>query len=122
MSAINFKTINPDLLNQLVTKTLPGVATFLMVMVIAATLAKLTWTVIPSPPESLLPEDVVAIDSPAKNTVKQEQQSLISQIEDWHLFGQVPKEAPKAEIIAPPPPVVEDAPDTTLRLNLKGSD
>jgi general secretion pathway protein C len=42
------------------------------------------------------------------------------QISSWHLFGVVPKNIPKPIVVAPEPVAPQEAPDTTLRLTLKG--
>ena len=118
MTALNFKNIPAINTNQLMTVTLPALATALLVVVIADKVATLTWEMLPSPPETNAPVLVDFNNKMVKVNTDSPQNNVYKQIPNWHLFGTVQKNVPKAVVQAPIEP--KDVPDTQLRLTLKG--
>lgn len=84
----------------------------LLVVWIAWLLATMTWSLLekPEPSEGALPE-TVAVTPPVS-----QQDELVRQLPNWHLFGEI---APEAEPVKTAVPV--DAPDTRLKLLLHGT-
>jgi general secretion pathway protein C len=84
----------------------------LLIVWIAWLLATMTWSLLgkPEPTGAVLPETV-----PSTPQVDQ-QEALVRQLPNWHLFGEV---APEAEPVKTVVPV--DAPDTRLKLSLHGT-
>ncbi len=86
----------------------------LLVIWIAAQLAELTWLALPQPETGAEPVAVVA--RPAVPAARDPNEELVSGLPGWHLMGLVVREAA---------PVVEsapvDAPDTRLKLTLRGA-
>jgi len=84
----------------------------LLIIWIAWLLATMTWSLLgkPEPTGAVLSETV-----PSTPQVNQ-QQALVRQLPNWHLFGEV---APEAEPVKTVVPV--DAPDTRLKLSLHGT-
>jgi general secretion pathway protein C len=84
----------------------------LLIVWIAWLLASMTWTLLgePEPVETTAPEAV-----PVTPQVNQ-QDELVRQLPNWHLFGET---APEAEPVKKVVPV--DAPDTRLKLSLHGT-
>ena len=93
-------------------KRLPVLAALLLTLMLAQTLAVLTWDFLPKPQ---VDEKVLSVPS-ARPTMRAGAtgQNQARQISQWHLFGQVQKSSPTA--IAK----VTDAPDTRLNLKLRG--
>lgn len=91
-------------------KRLPVLVTLAVVLLLAHALAALTWTLLPAPAVEALPPASVsgagrmAASSPA----------AVVNMAQWHLFGEVQKEAPK------PLQQAVEAPDTHLNLKLRG--
>ena len=84
----------------------------LLIVWIAWLLATMTWRLLEEqePAETALPE--AAPTAPQAN----EQAQLVRQLPNWHLFGEV---APETEPVKTVVPV--DAPDTRLKLSLRGT-
>lgn len=91
-------------------KRLPLLAMLLLIVLLAQSLAKLTWQLLPSPPLQPLQMSQAAHPSKAGQSHKTD----ISRIAQWHLFGEIQKAAPK------PVAQVTEAPDTQLNLKLRG--
>lgn len=93
-------------------KRVPMLVALLVMVLLAHSLAQLTWQLLPVPQSgdtalspSTTPVTVV------RNGAKQNHYQAISQ---WHLFGELQKTVPK------PAAQVKDAPDTRLNLKLSG--
>jgi general secretion pathway protein C len=84
----------------------------LLIVWIAWLLAMMTWNLLaePEPVGTALPEAV-----PITPQVNQ-QEKLVQQLPNWHLFGEVAPEAAPVKAIVP-----VDAPDTRLKLSLHGT-
>ena len=84
----------------------------LLVIWIAWLLATMTWSLLakPEPTGAALPE---AVTSPPQVN---QQQALVRQLPNWHLFGEVAPEAAPVKTVVP-----VDAPDTRLKLSLHGT-
>ena len=84
----------------------------LLIVWIAWLLATMTWSLLakPEPTGAALPETVTS--PPQVN----QQQALVRQLPNWHLFGEI---APETEPVKTVVPV--DAPDTRLKLSLHGT-
>jgi len=111
INKFNLAAISPTVMNFLPPLVAAGFA-----IAIAHSLSTMTWSLLPSAEDSLPPE---IKSSTVVKTVRQSNQVSGSQIANWHLFGIVSKEIPKSVVVAPPPEIKE-APDTQLRLVLKG--
>ena len=84
----------------------------LLIVWIAWLLATMTWSLLakPEPTGAALPETVTS--PPQVN----QQQALVRQLPNWHLFGEVAPEAAPVKTVVP-----VDAPDTRLKLSLHGT-
>jgi general secretion pathway protein C len=84
----------------------------LLIIWIAWLLATMTWSLLakPEPTGAALPETVTS--PPQVN----QQQALVRQLPNWHLFGEVAPEAAPVKTVVP-----VDAPDTRLKLSLHGT-
>ena len=84
----------------------------LLIIWIAWLLATMTWSLLakPEPTGAALPETVTP--TPQVN----QQQALVRQLPNWHLFGEVAPEAAPVKTVVP-----VDAPDTRLKLSLHGT-
>lgn len=92
-------------------KRVPVLVLLLLTALLAQSLARLTWDLLPaSPAPAAL---AVAAGQPAMHTDRT-QQAEIARLSQWHLFGMVPKAQPK------PTATVTEAPDTRLNLKLRG--
>ncbi len=93
-------------------KHLPVLVTLLLTLMLAQSLAMLTWELLPQPQL----EDETSSVSFTRSTVRAgvAGQNQARQISQWHLFGQVQKSSPVAVA------KVTDAPDTRLNLKLRG--
>lgn len=93
-------------------KRLPVLFTLLMVVLLAHSLAQLTWQVLPLPEvnESAIPMKAAGT-TVSRNAQSPRQAQNISQ---WHLFGEVQK------VVATPLVSSAEAPDTRLNLKLSG--
>lgn len=88
------------------------VLNLLLVVWIAWLLATMTWSLLdkPEPAGTALPEPVPV--TPQAN----QQEELVRQLPNWHLFGEVAQEAEPVKKVVP-----VDAPDTRLKLLLHGT-
>ena len=102
----------PRLLQSDVARLSGKILNVLLIVWIAWMLATMTWSLIgkQEPPESALPEIV-----PTTPQAKQ-QDELVLQIPSWHLFGEVAAEVEPVKTVVP-----VDAPDTRLKLSLRGT-
>lgn len=91
-------------------KRLPLLATLLLIALLTQSLAQLTWQVLPSSPAEPLVMPRLSNQPNAGRT----RNTDISRIAQWHLFGEPPKDLPKAL------EQVTEAPDTRLNLKLRG--
>ncbi|MCF6255425.1 MAG: type II secretion system protein GspC [Gammaproteobacteria bacterium] len=93
-------------------KRLPLLVLLLLIILLAQSLAQLTWQVLPSQPSEpmLLPR--TSLQSTAK--VAQPRASDINRIAQWHLFGEIQK------VASVPMAQMTEAPDTRLNLKLHG--
>lgn len=93
-------------------KRLPILVTLLLVLMVAQSLAMLTWEMLPQPQvenkTSLMPSNRPAVRAGVAG------KNQISQISQWHLFGEVQTVTPTAVT------KVTEAPDTRLNLKLRG--
>ncbi len=91
-------------------KRLPILVTLLLTLMLAQSLAVLTWELLPQV------ENETLLVSSAQPTARvgTTGQNQVRQISQWHLFGKVQKDAPKVVAKA------TDAPDTRLNLKLRG--
>jgi general secretion pathway protein C len=93
-------------------KRLPVLAALLLTIMLAQSLAVLTWGLLPKPQ---VEEKVLLVPS-TRSTIRAGAtgQNQARQISQWHLFGQIQKSSPAAVA------KVTDAPDTRLNLKLRG--
>lgn len=93
-------------------KRLPLLVLLLLIILLAQSLAQLTWQVLPSQSSEpmLLPR--TSLQSTAK--VAQPRASDINRIAQWHLFGEIQK------VASVPMAQMTEAPDTRLNLKLHG--
>ena len=85
----------------------------LLVVWIASQLASLTWSII-SPGEEAAPEKVAAVR--ATSAQADADRRLIGQLPGWNLLGEAPKQTAPVKTEVP-----ADAPDTRLKLTLRGA-
>lgn len=101
------------------TSVLPAITTVVLTIVIANTFASLTWKLVPSMPTVMAP---ILIDESLKSrrsNAAVSTNNTYKQLPNWHLFGVVQKNVPKA-VVQAAPVAPKEAPDTQLRLTLKG--
>lgn len=93
-------------------KRLPVIAALLLTVMLAQSLAVLTWGLLPKPQV----DDETSLVSTARPAVRAGAtgQNQARQISQWHLFGQIQKSSPAAVA------KVTNAPDTRLNLKLRG--
>ena len=93
-------------------KRLPILVTLLLTLMLAQSLAVLTWELLPQPQV----KDETSLVSSTRPAVRARAtgQNQVRQISQWHLFGEVRKSSPTAVA------KVTDAPDTKLNLKLRG--
>jgi general secretion pathway protein C len=90
---------------------LPTAVTFLLVIVIAYQLSRITWAVVPGAVPAAAPPAPAAQNASSTAAPSQSYGALVAA----HLFGEAPKEP-----VQPLAQEVVDAPDTTLSLTLTG--
>lgn len=93
-------------------KRLPVWVMLLLAVVLAQSLAQLTWALLPSQPQPVLVIPMSA-DS-ASPSMGASSAANIAQISQWHLFGNA------KSVAAKPVAKVTEAPDTRLNLKLRG--
>jgi len=91
-------------------KRLPVLVALVLTIMLAQSMAVLTWELLPQPQEDKV---LVTPSQPATQTGMVGKNN-VRQISQWHLFGEVQKTAPKAV------EKVTNAPDTRLNLKLRG--
>ncbi|MDH5232353.1 MAG: type II secretion system protein GspC [Gammaproteobacteria bacterium] len=91
---------------------LPPIANYVLVVLLAYTLADLAWMLVPRQ-DTPVPQNLNNNLNRSNAQALSQQQSR-ADISAWHLFGMVQKDMPA------PAPVIEEAPDTSLNLTLKG--
>lgn len=94
-------------------RRLPVVATVLMVLLLAQSLAMLTWELLPQPEVEEKNTAFVSGNSSTSDRGRK-YKNQINQISQWHLFGEAQRKAPVTET------KVIEAPDTRLNLKLRG--
>lgn len=120
MQSISLKSVSELQYGVLFTKILPPIVSIFLVILLANNLASLTWLMVPSKPVVPVPVTPTAIGANATSTTNVVNTGNSGmQVSGWHLFGVVPKDEPKP-VVAPPPVIPQEAPDTTLHLTLKG--
>lgn len=92
---------------------LPVVATVLMILLLAQSLAVFTWNLLPVP-EVKGKDTAVLVSSRTTMDQGANYKTQINQISQWHLFGEAKKDAPLVTS------KVIEAPDTRLNLKLLG--
>jgi general secretion pathway protein C len=102
----------PRLMQSDVARHASRVINLLLVVWIAWLLASMTWSLLGEQPPvaTAIPEA-----TPVKSQVSQ-QEELVRQLPNWHLFGELAQEAQPVKTIVP-----VDAPDTRLKLTLHGT-
>jgi general secretion pathway protein C len=98
-------------------KRLPVFATLLAIVLLTHSMASLTWKVVPVPQVEDSPAGASQTASIASGgNVPSTDQPVARTIQQWHLFGEFVKEAPKPK----PQLDVAKAPETRLNLKLRG--
>ncbi|MDH5216450.1 MAG: type II secretion system protein GspC [Gammaproteobacteria bacterium] len=95
---------------------LPLVANILMVVVIASTLATLTWRLLPVPDLADVPASMIKQAPKESSDTSAGKPTAVRNLASLHLFGEARDEQP--EPVAQEIP--EEAPDTSLALTLRG--
>ena len=111
LQRLNLPTEWAGILNKL-----PLAANILMVIVIASTLASLTWKLLPTPGLPDVPASFVKHQPKESSTATPGRPTVTRNLPSMHLFGEARDEAPTP--IAQEIP--EEAPDTSLALTLRG--
>ena len=93
-------------------KRLPVLAALLLTIMLAQSLAVLTWGLLPKP--EVEEKTLLMPSTRATNRAGLTGQNQARQISQWHLFGQIQKSSPVTVA------KVTDAPDTRLNLKLRG--
>jgi len=101
-----------------INERLPLFANTILLIAVAYSLASLTWMVIPSPEFPAAPPLSVQKTNSATQPVNEDAFQMQS-VANLHLFGKVETNKPKPAP-PPPPPTPKIAPDTELRLTLRG--
>ena len=89
---------------------LPQVVSVLLLLGVAGSLAQLTWRLLPPPPAEPPPPQL----TPATSARPAPEDDWAARLSRAHLFGQAPEE------VAPPPQLPIEAPETALKLTLRG--
>jgi len=120
MLNLELKKIDAGEWIQLLNNKIPPYVTGLFVILLAHTTATLTWQFVPSSPDVLPPPIAKTATSSSTKTRPDQNKQNYAQLSNWHLFGAAQKEMPKPVQRVIPDPIPQEAPDTTLRLDLKG--
>jgi len=91
-------------------RRLPLLVTLLLIVLLAQSLAQLTWQVLPSQPA----EPLAMPRTSNQSSAGRNRSANITRIAQWHLFGEIQKDLPKML------EQVTEAPDTRLNLKLRG--
>ncbi|MDH5257820.1 MAG: type II secretion system protein GspC [Gammaproteobacteria bacterium] len=113
-----FSSLNINGVVQAFNTYMPTVASTALVVVLAQSMANLTWDVMPELPYVAPPDTVAAITSSRSTQSASSSAASYNKITSFHLFGIAGNDVVKP--IAVPVPAAQDAPDTQLRLILKG--
>ncbi len=81
----------------------------LLILLLAYSLAQLSWRLLPSVEPAALQPVAAKLDKTVMHGVNN---SRVQQLPDWHLFGEM-----TTQVVAPPP---VDLPETNLKLTLRG--
>lgn len=93
-------------------KRLPVLFSLAMIILLAHSLAQLTWQVLPLPEMDEADLEMTAVRTTVSRSTQRPSQ--VQNISQWHLFGEVQKATPK------PLAQTTDVPDTRLNLKLSG--
>lgn len=118
MITLNLKNVSTTGLLHFATTTLPLIATFGLVVVLMSTLAMITWKAMPTADDEVAPAVVVKAQN-FRSSTQASSNNVHKQIPNWHLFGRV-QNKPTVKPVAQSPITTQEAPDTKLRLMLKG--
>jgi len=118
MKTLNIKPLNLNAAGQAFSAHMPGITAAALVIALAQSLATITWNIIPEPPYVAPPDITVPASRTASVTNAPSNAANYMAITGFHLFGIASKEAAKP--VVAPMPSAQDAPDTQLRLILKG--
>jgi len=118
MNTFDLKQLNINALTQAFTTYMPGIVSAGIIVVMAQSTAELTWDLVPEAPYVAPPE--LSQNNISRNNVASASSNVNSynKITNFHLFGIASNEAPKP--VVAPQPTAQEAPDTQLRLTLKG--
>jgi len=118
IQSIDFKSIDYSLANRLFVKYMPGITSAILVLILAQSMATLTWDVLPETP-FVEPPDISANQRVVNNRNPSGSANTAgyNQIRSFHLFGIARNKQLNPVVVAP---TAQDAPDTQLRLTLKG--
>jgi len=119
MNSFDFKQLNLSGLTQAFTAYMPAITSGALVIVLAQSLADVTWDLMPENPFVPPPETSAGSLSGTSAITASSTMTSYSKITGFHLFGTAENEAAKPAVVAPTLSS-EDAPDTQLRLTLKG--
>ena len=118
MNSIDVKQLNINALTQAFMAYMPGVTSAALVVVIAHSMASVTWEMMPENPYVAPPNISAPLSRSPASQSSSNNVGNYNKITNFHLFGISSNEVAKP--IAAPVARVEDAPDTQLRLTLKG--
>ncbi len=91
---------------------LPDLVSLLLIIAVGYTLAAITWKLLPTLEQSPVPH--IATKSQVASNNVHRSPSMAGNLANLHLFGVVSKQAPRASVVP------TEAPDTQLRLTLRG--
>ena len=118
MNTFDLKQLNINGLVQVVTTYAPAVTSSALVIALASTMSDLTWDLVPENPYVAPPEISSQKISNATTSTASSNAPGYAGITNSHLFGIAKNETVKPVIA--PVPTAQEAPDTQLRLTLKG--
>ncbi|MCU7795697.1 MAG: type II secretion system protein GspC [Candidatus Thiodiazotropha sp. (ex Semelilucina semeliformis)] len=102
----------PKWLESFISNTLPMVVTLLLVVIIGAKLAELTWRLIPVPDSELSSKQQI-VRKPLPSGSRKDDEVQLEQTANLHLFGE-------AGMVKPVKQIEQKAPETRLNLTLHG--
>ncbi len=118
MNTFDVKQLNLTVLTQAFTAYMPGIASAALVVVLAQSMSTITWDLMPESPYVAPPNITAQLTRGAAASVSESTAAGYQKITSFHLFGTAVNETAKPKVV--PMPVAQDAPDTQLRLILKG--
>lgn len=95
-----------------VTAQLPDLVSFFLIILVAYTLAAITWRLLPALEQSPVPH--IATKNQVSSNNAHRSPTTAGNLANLHLFGIVSKQAPRVAVVP------TEAPDTQLRLTLRG--